>query len=138
MAFVNSVQQICPGFGAPTQIAQKTNVACNVGNTVTLLQPTSSGSFQGGQAGITKGYVRAKSLTLGVNSQVRIINVVGYSATVTNGIVLYAGDPALEANNLGVDETIDFCTDAVLTNINVAINVNTSNTAWDIEVAGTL
>lgn len=132
MAFSNTVATTYPGNGTPTITIQRANVATNTGNTNVTLP--ASGSFS---PPIRVAYVRVKTLTLGVNSTVKVALITATDSTNANNVIqIYPGDSAASAAGTGLDQTYELGPwDITVGSINVVVNVATNNCAHDVEIA---
>lgn len=130
MSLNSSVNQIHPGFGSPTVQLQRLNVVTNAGNTTVTLPV--SGSFS--PTTITKGWLRVRTNSIGVNATFKIINISGTDGTSTD--LFSTGQANLTGAGQRMEFLIPFITELNLTSISISVNVNTNNSTMDFDLAG--
>lgn len=129
MAFVRSVKESLPGYGAPTVYVKREGVATNVGTVVTTLP--SSGSFT--PSPVAAGKIRVKTVSVVSTGTVQLgVMTVTDGTTVLN---VNLQQTALAANLL-LDIVIEFQTDLNNTSCAVTIIAGTANSVHDFEIAG--
>lgn len=130
MSLLKSIMAVLPGFGHAGTYQKREGVATNSGGDTTITVPA-SGSLT---PTLSKGMIRVKTATVGVNATVLLKSVTATDGSTT--ISLYAPDSAASSAGVGIERVIPFCTDLNLTSISVVLTVGTANCTHDVEVAG--
>lgn len=128
MSFLKSVKDVLPGYGSPTTVVQRQNVATNVG-TVTTTMPA-AGAFA---PTISNGKFRVKTVSIVAGGTVQF-----GGATLTDGtttVNILPQQTVLAANVL-MDISSDFRTDLNGTSANLVVIAATQNSVHDFEIAG--
>ena len=128
MSIQNSVAKILPGMGSGVTF-QNLNVQCASGSTICVLPNT--GNFS---PPLSMGKVRVQDFTVGVNSTIKIANIVRSDGN--NTVVLYGGDSVATVSNQHYCTQQEFICDYNLLTCNVTVTVTGGTAGIDLEVCG--
>ena len=137
MSFVKTIKALFPGYGQATSYGSTTNVATNASsNTAITLSTasTASATVVPLVKALHQGKIRVRTNVIGVNATSGIVSITATDGTTT--LSIYGGDKANTSAGIGLDETIDFCTNLQLNSFTVTVNVVTNNCTHDVEIAG--